>query len=78
MIVVVANRRTPLFFTDNHFRFGCFVIQKRQGLVFRRCTRILNLARNKSEIELAYQEVPDGRKESPGRAWQFIGRMPLV
>lgn len=23
------------------------------------------------------QEVPDGRKESPGGPWQFIGLMPL-
>lgn len=23
------------------------------------------------------QEVPDGRKESPGGPWQFIGIMPL-
>ncbi|GAA0144677.1 primary active transporter [Lithospermum erythrorhizon] len=58
--------------------------------------QILNLARNKSEIEgrvhavidkfadrglrslaVAYQEVPEGRKESPGGPWQFIGLMPL-
>ncbi|KAI9121545.1 hypothetical protein K1719_008578 [Acacia pycnantha] len=58
--------------------------------------QILNLARNKSEIErrvhtvidkfaerglrslaVAYQEVPDGRKESPGGAWEFIGLLPL-
>jgi H+-transporting ATPase len=24
-----------------------------------------------------YQEVPDGRKESKGRPWQFVGLMPL-
>ena len=24
-----------------------------------------------------YQEVPEGRKESPGEPWQFIGLMPL-
>ncbi|KAH9739933.1 ATPase 11 plasma membrane-type-related [Citrus sinensis] len=58
--------------------------------------QILNLVRNKSEIErrvhaiidkfaerglrslaVAYQEVPDGRKESSGGPWQFIGLMPL-
>ena len=26
---------------------------------------------------VAYQEVPDGRKESLGGLWQFVGRMPL-
>ncbi|KAI9153370.1 hypothetical protein LWI28_010337 [Acer negundo] len=58
--------------------------------------QILNLVRNKSEIEqrvhsvidkyadrglrslaVAYQEVPEGRKESPGGPWQFIGLLPL-
>lgn len=28
-------------------------------------------------LAVAYQEVPDGRKESPGTPWQFIGLMPL-
>ncbi|CAL5369965.1 unnamed protein product [Camellia sinensis] len=28
-------------------------------------------------LALAYQEVPEGRKESPGSPWQFIGLMPL-
>ncbi|KAK4272031.1 hypothetical protein QN277_020637 [Acacia crassicarpa] len=28
-------------------------------------------------LAVAYQEVPDGRKESPGGAWQFIGLLPL-
>ncbi|KAI8019871.1 Plasma membrane ATPase 1 [Camellia lanceoleosa] len=28
-------------------------------------------------LAVAYQEVPDGRKESSGSAWQFIGLMPL-
>ncbi|KAM7509981.1 hypothetical protein LguiB_008856 [Lonicera macranthoides] len=28
-------------------------------------------------LAVAYQEVPDGRKESPGAPWQFIGLMPL-
>ncbi|PON59470.1 P-type ATPase [Parasponia andersonii] len=28
-------------------------------------------------LAVAYQEVPDGRKESPGAAWKFVGLMPL-
>ncbi|KAI7753128.1 hypothetical protein M8C21_023405, partial [Ambrosia artemisiifolia] len=28
-------------------------------------------------LAVAYQDVPDGRKESPGGPWQFIGLMPL-
>ncbi|PON95880.1 P-type ATPase [Trema orientale] len=28
-------------------------------------------------LAVAYQEVPDGRKESPGAAWKFVGVMPL-
>ncbi|OMP04041.1 Cation-transporting P-type ATPase [Corchorus olitorius] len=28
-------------------------------------------------LAVAYQEVPDGMKESPGGPWQFIGLMPL-
>ncbi|THG12902.1 hypothetical protein TEA_021380 [Camellia sinensis var. sinensis] len=28
-------------------------------------------------LAVAYQEVPDGWKESSGSAWQFIGLMPL-
>ncbi|KAK4603946.1 hypothetical protein RGQ29_012455 [Quercus rubra] len=28
-------------------------------------------------LAVAYQEVPDGRKESQGGPWQFIGLMPL-
>ncbi|CAK8563125.1 unnamed protein product [Lathyrus sativus] len=28
-------------------------------------------------LAVAYQEVPEGRKESPGSPWQFIGLMPL-
>ncbi|XP_057463807.1 plasma membrane ATPase 3-like isoform X2 [Actinidia eriantha] len=28
-------------------------------------------------LAVAYQEVPDGRKESPGDQWQFTGLMPL-
>ncbi|KAJ4824637.1 ATPase 11, plasma membrane-type [Turnera subulata] len=28
-------------------------------------------------LAVAYQEVPDGRKESAGGPWQFIGLMPL-
>ncbi|CAL9166740.1 unnamed protein product [Musa hybrid cultivar] len=28
-------------------------------------------------LAVAYQEVPDGRKESPGGPWSFIGLMPL-
>lgn len=28
-------------------------------------------------LAVAYQEVPEGRKESPGAPWQFIGLMPL-
>ncbi|KAG9154722.1 hypothetical protein Leryth_014216 [Lithospermum erythrorhizon] len=28
-------------------------------------------------LGVAYQEVPDGRKESPGGPWQFVGLMPL-
>ncbi|EOY03353.1 H(+)-ATPase 4 isoform 1 [Theobroma cacao] len=28
-------------------------------------------------LAVAYQEVPDGRKESSGGLWQFIGLMPL-
>ncbi|XP_074590312.1 plasma membrane ATPase 1 isoform X2 [Curcuma longa] len=28
-------------------------------------------------LAVAYQEVPDGRKESPGGPWQFIGLLPL-
>ncbi|XP_010923303.1 plasma membrane ATPase 3 [Elaeis guineensis] len=28
-------------------------------------------------LAVAYQEVPEGRKESPGGSWQFIGLMPL-
>ncbi|KAK1563273.1 hypothetical protein Q3G72_025292 [Acer saccharum] len=58
--------------------------------------QILNLVRNKSEIEqrvhsvidkyaerglrslaVAYQEVPEGRKESSGGPWQFIALLPL-
>ncbi|KAK9698400.1 hypothetical protein RND81_08G101500 [Saponaria officinalis] len=58
--------------------------------------QILNLVRNKSELErrvhaiimkfaerglrslaVAYQEVPDGKKDSPGGPWQFLGLMAL-
>ncbi|KAL4178595.1 hypothetical protein AMTRI_Chr13g115870 [Amborella trichopoda] len=58
--------------------------------------QILNLARNKSEIErrvhtiidkfaerglrslgVAYQEVPEGTKESLGGPWEFVGLLPL-
>ncbi|KAJ8513017.1 hypothetical protein OPV22_003451 [Ensete ventricosum] len=28
-------------------------------------------------LAVAYQEVPEGRKESPGGPWQFFGLMPL-
>ncbi|XP_068652690.1 ATPase 11, plasma membrane-type isoform X1 [Aristolochia californica] len=28
-------------------------------------------------LAVAYQEVPEGKKESPGSPWQFIGLMPL-
>ncbi|KAH0457314.1 hypothetical protein IEQ34_012629 [Dendrobium chrysotoxum] len=28
-------------------------------------------------LAVAYQEVPEGRKESPGGPWQFIGLLPL-
>ncbi|KAI7729860.1 hypothetical protein M8C21_007750 [Ambrosia artemisiifolia] len=28
-------------------------------------------------LAVSYQEVPEGRKESPGGPWQFIGLMPL-
>ncbi|XAR51778.1 Proton-exporting ATPase [Bertholletia excelsa] len=28
-------------------------------------------------LAVAYQEVPEGRKESPGAPWQFVGVMPL-
>ncbi|KAL0343921.1 UNVERIFIED_CONTAM: Plasma membrane ATPase 1 [Sesamum angustifolium] len=28
-------------------------------------------------LAVAYQEVPEGRKESPGGPWKFIGLMPL-
>ncbi|KAJ9562814.1 hypothetical protein OSB04_007974 [Centaurea solstitialis] len=28
-------------------------------------------------LAVAYQEVPEGRRESPGGPWQFIGLMPL-
>uniref|UniRef100_A0A2P2L5T2 Plasma membrane ATPase n=2 Tax=Rhizophora mucronata TaxID=61149 RepID=A0A2P2L5T2_RHIMU len=28
-------------------------------------------------LGVAYQEVPEGRKESPGGPWQFVGLMPL-
>eukprot|EP00262_Sarcandra_glabra_P014208 TRINITY_DN409_c0_g7_i1.p1 TRINITY_DN409_c0_g7~~TRINITY_DN409_c0_g7_i1.p1 ORF type:complete len:959 (+),score=216.61 TRINITY_DN409_c0_g7_i1:338-3214(+) len=28
-------------------------------------------------LAVAYQEVPEGRKDSPGGPWQFIGLMPL-
>ncbi|EEF52110.1 H(\+)-transporting atpase plant/fungi plasma membrane type, putative [Ricinus communis] len=28
-------------------------------------------------LAVAYQDVPDGRKESPGGPWQFIGLLPL-
>ncbi|KAL6960707.1 ATPase 11, plasma membrane-type [Sarracenia purpurea var. burkii] len=28
-------------------------------------------------LAIAYQEVPEGRKESPGGPWQFIGLLPL-
>ncbi|GLJ29719.1 hypothetical protein SUGI_0586290 [Cryptomeria japonica] len=28
-------------------------------------------------LAVAYQEVPDGKKESPGGPWQFVGLMPL-
>eukprot|EP01018_Ginkgo_biloba_P001579 Gb_40480 [translate_table: standard] len=28
-------------------------------------------------LAVAYQEVPEGKKESPGGPWQFIGLMPL-
>ncbi|KAK2419855.1 plasma membrane ATPase [Trifolium repens] len=28
-------------------------------------------------LAVAYQEVPDGRKESKGKPWQFVGLMPL-
>ncbi|XP_062009960.1 plasma membrane ATPase 1-like isoform X1 [Rosa rugosa] len=28
-------------------------------------------------LAVAYQEVPDGRKESPGGSWQFIALVPL-
>lgn len=28
-------------------------------------------------LAVAYQEVPDGKKESPGGPWEFIGLMPL-
>ncbi|XP_016578331.1 plasma membrane ATPase 1 isoform X1 [Capsicum annuum] len=28
-------------------------------------------------LGVAYQEVPEGRKESPGGPWQFIGLLPL-
>lgn len=28
-------------------------------------------------LAVAYQEVPEGRKDSPGSPWQFIGLMPL-
>ncbi|GAU35281.1 hypothetical protein TSUD_274830, partial [Trifolium subterraneum] len=28
-------------------------------------------------LAVAYQEVPDGKKESQGRPWQFVGLMPL-
>ncbi|XP_071741721.1 plasma membrane ATPase 1-like isoform X2 [Rutidosis leptorrhynchoides] len=28
-------------------------------------------------LAVAYQDVPEGRKESPGGPWQFIGLMPL-
>ena len=28
-------------------------------------------------LVVAYQEVPDGREESLGGLWQFVGHMPL-
>ncbi|XP_006658357.1 plasma membrane ATPase 1-like [Oryza brachyantha] len=28
-------------------------------------------------LGVAYQQVPDGRKESPGGPWQFVGLLPL-
>jgi H+-transporting ATPase len=28
-------------------------------------------------LAVAYQEVPEGRKESPGGPWHFVGLMPL-
>ncbi|KAL4568436.1 hypothetical protein LXL04_024049 [Taraxacum kok-saghyz] len=28
-------------------------------------------------LAVAYQEVPDGKKESPGGPWEFVGLMPL-
>lgn len=28
-------------------------------------------------LAVAYQEVPDGKKESPGAPWEFIGLLPL-
>ncbi|KAI0501574.1 hypothetical protein KFK09_016519 [Dendrobium nobile] len=28
-------------------------------------------------LAVAYQEIPEGRKESPGGPWQFIGLLPL-
>ncbi|KAL4559239.1 hypothetical protein LXL04_031374 [Taraxacum kok-saghyz] len=28
-------------------------------------------------LAVAYQDVPEGRKESPGGPWQFVGLMPL-
>ncbi|CAL5335065.1 unnamed protein product [Camellia sinensis] len=34
-------------------------------------------ARGLRSLAVAYQEVPDGWKESSGSAWQFIGLMPL-
>ncbi|XVE83825.1 hypothetical protein DITRI_Ditri16bG0118500 [Diplodiscus trichospermus] len=33
--------------------------------------------RGLQSLAVAYQEVPDGRKESSGGPWQFIGLMPL-
>ncbi|KAI7979811.1 hypothetical protein LOK49_Contig242G00003 [Camellia lanceoleosa] len=37
----------------------------------------LPAVRGLRSLAVAYQEVPDGRKESSGSAWQFIGLMPL-
>jgi H+-transporting ATPase len=28
-------------------------------------------------LAVAYQEVPEGTKESPGGPWQFVGLLPL-
>ncbi|KAF3655734.1 hypothetical protein CQW23_15365 [Capsicum baccatum] len=75
-----TDKRTALTYLDGEGKMHRILnLAHNKSDIERRVHAVIDkfAERGLRSLGVAYQEVPEGRKESPGGPWQFIGLLPL-